>query len=75
MSEDFKMVSLTGLFIISLFFTFAAIFYIGSPSDQYFRTLKTVMDCRQTVKPQNVAELDAICGKIPQISDFVKEDK
>jgi len=75
MSEDLKITSLIAVFFISLFFTFAAISYIASPSDQYFTTLKTVMDCRQTVKPQNVAELDAICGKIPQISDFVKEDK
>jgi hypothetical protein len=49
--------------------------YIGSPQDQYFTTLKTVMECRKATKPQKVEELDVICGKIPQVSDFIKEEK
>jgi hypothetical protein len=49
--------------------------YIGSPQNQYFTTLKTVMECRKATKPQKVEELDVICGKIPQWSDFIKESK
>jgi hypothetical protein len=49
--------------------------YIGSPQNLYFTTLKTVMECRKATKPQKVEELDVICGKIPQVSDFIKEKK
>jgi len=49
--------------------------YISSPQNQYFTTLKTVMECRKATKPQKVEELDVICGKIPQVSDFIKEEK
>jgi hypothetical protein len=49
--------------------------YIFSPQNQYYTTLKTVMECRKETKPQKVENLDVICGKIPQISDFIKEDK
>ena len=49
--------------------------YIGSPQNQYFTTLKTVMGCRKATKPQKVEDLDVICGKIPQVSDFIKEVK
>ena len=49
--------------------------YIGSPQNQYFTTLKTVMECRKATNSQKVEDLDVICGKIPQISDFIKEEK
>jgi hypothetical protein len=44
--------------------------YISSPEYLYKTTLKTVMNCRQTAKPQNPAEIDVICGKIPHISNY-----
>jgi hypothetical protein len=44
--------------------------YTSSPEYHYKTTLKTVMNCRQMLKPQNPAELDAICGKIPHISNY-----
>jgi hypothetical protein len=49
--------------------------YITSPENQYFTTLKTVMECRKETKPQKVEDLDVICGKIPQVSNFIKEEK
>lgn len=49
--------------------------YTTSPQNLYFTTLKTVMECRKETKPQKVEDLDVICGKIPQISDFIKESK
>ena len=61
----------TVMFII---FGFRFLTYIGSPPDQYFTTLDKVMECRDT-NSQKVEELDAICGKIPQVSEFIKEEK
>lgn len=49
--------------------------YITTPQNQYFTTLKTVMECRKSTKPQKVEDLDVICGKIPQVSDFTMEVK
>ena len=55
-------------------FGFRFLSYIGSPEDQYFTTLDKVMECRDT-NSQKVEELDAICGKIPQVSEFIEENK
>ncbi len=44
--------------------------YTSSPEYLYKTTLETVMKCRQTVKPQNPAEIDVICGKIPHLSNY-----
>lgn len=69
-------------FVIAVFLPLGVFFgglgygvYITSPQNQYFTTLKTVMECRKETKPQKAEDLDVICGKIPQISDFIKEDK
>jgi hypothetical protein len=52
--------------------------YVGSPEDLYFGTLNRVMDCRRAQSVSRTASpeiLDQICGKIPNISEFVKETK
>jgi hypothetical protein len=44
--------------------------YTLSPEYLYKTTLEAVINCRQTAKPQNPAEIDVICGKIPHISNY-----
>ena len=61
-----------------MFLTMRYIAYVGSPQDIYFTTLNKVMDCRRAqsvVKTASPEILDQICGKIPNISDYVKETK
>ena len=78
MSDESK--DFLGLFLglasvgMLMVFGFRFLSYIGSSEDQYFTTLDKVMECRDT-NSQKVEELDAICGKIPQVSEFIKESK
>ena len=74
-SADFLAV-LAGMALTVMLMIFGLRFltYIGSPQDQYFRTLDKVTECRDT-NSQKVEKLDVICGKIPQVSDFIKEEK
>jgi hypothetical protein len=45
----------------------------GSPQDNYRKSFDRTMECREKVKtPTNI---DVICGKIPQWSEFKKEEK
>lgn len=44
----------------------------GSPQDNYRKSFDRTIECREKVKTQNV---DLICGKIPQWSEFVKGDE
>jgi hypothetical protein len=56
-----------GIFVASL--TFSSNY--GTPEDNYRKSFDRTMECREKVKtPTNI---DVICGKIPQWSEFVKE--
>ena len=45
----------------------------GTPQDNYRKSFDRTMECREKVKTS--ADIDVICGKIPQWSDFIKESK
>lgn len=45
----------------------------GSPQDNYRKSFDRTLECREKVKTPT--DIDAICGKIPQWSEFVKESK
>jgi hypothetical protein len=55
---------------------FAAVVFMfnhGTPEDNYRKSFDRTMECREKVKtPTNI---DVICGKIPQWSEFKKESK
>jgi hypothetical protein len=45
----------------------------GSPQDNYRKSFNRTIECREKVNtPTNI---DVICGRIPQWSEFVKESK
>ena len=45
----------------------------GTPQENYRKSFDRTMECREKVKtPTNI---DVICGKIPQWSEFKKESK
>jgi hypothetical protein len=48
-------------------------FNSGSPQYNYRRSFDRTMECREKVKTS--ADIDVICGKIPQWSDFIKDSK
>lgn len=56
----------------TLFFSMSWISQNGSPQQNYRQSFDKVIECRQASKAS--ANLDEICGKIPQWSDFVKEN-
>jgi hypothetical protein len=45
----------------------------GTPQDNYRKSFDRTLECREKVKTPT--DIDAICGKIPQWSEFVKESK
>lgn len=56
-----------------LFAAVAFMFNHGTPQENYRKSFDKTMECREKVKtPTNI---DVICGKIPQWSEFVKESK
>ena len=62
-------------FPILLFITFGVTF-IGheklqhTPPANYRKTFDRTIECRQALKPEHSEDVDAICGKLPQWSDF-----
>lgn len=55
-----------GVFVSSLVFSIN----YGSPQDNYRKSFDRSLECREKVKTST--DVDAICGKIPQWSEFVK---
>ena len=49
------------------------IFNHGTPQENYRKSFDKTIECREKVKTPT--DIDAICGKIPQWSEFVKETK
>ena len=45
----------------------------GTPQDNYRKSFDRTMECREKVKTST--NIDVICGKIPQWSEFKKERK
>jgi hypothetical protein len=45
----------------------------GTPEDNYRKSFDRTMECREKVKTPT--DIDVICGKIPQWSEFKKESK
>ena len=43
----------------------------GTPQDNYRKSFDRTMECREKVKTST--NIDVICGKIPQWSEFTKE--
>jgi hypothetical protein len=58
-----------GVFFAALVFAFN----YGSPQENYRKTFDKTIECREKVKTPT--DIDAICGKVPQWSEFVKETK
>jgi len=66
----------TGFAFASVGAFFAALTFTsnyGSPQDNYRKSFDRTIECREKVKTQT--DVDVICGKIPQWSEFVKEAK
>ena len=55
-----------GVFVSSLVFSIN----YGSPQDNYRKSFDRTLECREKVKTST--DVDAICGKIPQWSEFLK---
>jgi hypothetical protein len=45
----------------------------GTPPDNYRKSFDRTLECREKVKTS--ANIDVICGKTPQWSDFIKGNK
>jgi len=45
----------------------------GTPQEYYRKSFDRTMECREKVKTPT--DIDVICGKIPQWSEFVRESK
>jgi hypothetical protein len=61
--------------ILSIGFVTGSLIFVtnyGSPQGNYRKSFDRTIECREKVKTQNV---DLICGKIPQWSEFVKGDE
>lgn len=58
-----------GVFFATLTFTSN----YGSPQDNYRKSFDKTIECREKVKTPT--DVDVICGKIPQWSEFAKETK
>lgn len=54
----------------TLFFSIGWLTQLGSPQLNYRQSFDKVIECRQASKASG--NLDEICGKIPQWSEFVK---
>jgi hypothetical protein len=54
-------------------FAVAFLFHHGTSRDNYRKSFDRTMECRERVKIST--NIDAICGKIPQWSEFIKEEK
>jgi hypothetical protein len=57
----------------SLLFAVAFLFNHGTSRDNYRKSFDRTMECRERVKTST--NIDAICGKIPQWSEFIRESK
>jgi hypothetical protein len=55
------------------FFALAFLFNHGTSQDNYRKSFDRTMECRERVKTST--NIDAICGKIPQWSEFIEESK
>jgi hypothetical protein len=45
----------------------------GTPQENYRKSFDKTMECREKIKtPTNI---DVVCGKIPQWSEFMRESK
>ena len=65
--------SIIWLATFSFFSLLAFIIYTSiqhSPPANYRKTFDRTIECRQALKPEQSKDVDAICGKLPQWSDF-----